>query len=109
MGLAPIGHSVTVDTVAEYEITISANVTIADNSNIDVVKQQIIQQVNDYLLQLKKSWENEQKIIVRLSQIEARILNIETVLDITNTTLNSKTSNIELKEMQIPILKEVNV
>ncbi len=67
--------------------------------------------MNKYLLELRKTWENESNIIVRISQIEARILNIEAILDISNTTINSTTSNIELPNNKIPVLGslEVNV
>lgn len=109
LGLAPVGHSVTVVTVAEYAINLSTKVTITEGSNIDQVKQQITKQVNSYLSELRKNWEDSTKLIVRLSQIEARILNISEVLDIENTTINNTTSNIELEEMQIPVLGEVNV
>lgn len=109
IGLAPIGHSVTVDTVEEYEIQLTVNITTTESANIDLVKQQISQEVNDYLLKLRESWENEKNIIIRISQIEARIMNIQSILDINNTTLNSSISNIELHEMEIPILKEVNI
>jgi len=108
-GLAPIGHSVTVDTVTEYEIQLKANITIIKSANIDLVKQQISEEVSDYLLNLRESWESEKNIIIRISQIEARIMNIQSILDINDTTLNSSLSNIELNEMQIPILKEVNI
>ena len=54
-------------------------------------------------------WENENNIIVRISQVESRILNIEDVLDISNTTLNNGTSNIELTANQIPILGDLEV
>lgn len=109
LGLAPIGHCVTVDTVEESIIDLTTNITTIENANIDIVKQQIIQQINDYLLELRKTWGDNDNLIIRLSQIEARILNIDGVLDIANTKINSNTGNIELQSMQIPVLGEVNI
>lgn len=108
-GLAPIGHAVTVDTVVEHEINLSATLVLTEGSEIELVKPEVIRQINNYLSELKKGWEDSQNLIVRISQIESRILNIDMVLDISNVTLNSKTNNIELKEMEIPKLKEVNL
>ena len=109
IGLAPIGHQVTVDTATEQEINVSATLTLTEGSELNLVKPEVERQIKNYLLDLRKNWENEQNLIVRISQIESRILNIETVLDISNVTINSDTSNIELTEMEIPILKEVNI
>lgn len=109
IGLAPIGHQVTVDTAAEHEINVSATLTLTEGSELEKVKPEVERQIKNYLLDLRKNWEDEQNLIVRISQIESRILNIETVLDISAVSLNSDTSNIELTEMEIPILKEVNL
>lgn len=73
------------------------------------MKNNITRELNKYLLELKKMWENESNIIVRISQVESKILNIEDVLDISNTTLNNETSNIELTANQIPILGDLEV
>ena len=107
LGLAPIGHSVTVDTVRECKLDIMLDVVVLENFNRDTMKEEIIKQISKYLLELRKKWEDEQKLIIRVSQIESRILNIEGILDIASTTVNSSISNIELEFMQIPVLGEV--
>lgn len=61
------------------------------------------------MLELRKEWEAAESIIVRIAQIESRILNIPTVLDISDTTINDGTGNIELKDRKIPVLGEVVV
>ena len=109
IGLAPIGHEVTVDTAIEHEINVSATLTLTEGSELEMLKPEVEKQIKNYLLELRKNWEDEQNLIVRVSQIESRILNIEAVLDISAVSLNSETSNIELSEMEIPKLKEVNL
>lgn len=73
------------------------------------IRKDISNEINKYLLELRKIWENENNIIVRISQIESRILNIESILDISNTTINNTTANIELSNNQIPILGNLEV
>ncbi len=68
------------------------------------MKTIIKNEINKYLLGLRKTWEDENGIIVRISQIEARILNIDNVIDISDTKINNGTSNIELSSNQIPVL-----
>jgi len=61
------------------------------------------------LLELRKTWESENSVVVRISQIEARILNIDNVIDVSNTKINNETSNIELSSNQIPVLGTLEV
>ena len=109
LGIAPIGHVVTVDTVSEVEISIISNVTISETTTIDNVKTQITELINDYFLKLKQDWENSETIIIRKSQIDTIILNADGVIDVSNTSINNKASNIELQKFEIPILKEVTL
>lgn len=109
LGLAPIGHVVTVDTVEEQQINVSTTVTITEGSNMEDIKTNIINEVSEYLLELRKTWENEDNLIVRISQIESRILNITGILDITGTQINNGTSNIELLSNEIPVLGNMEV
>lgn len=107
LGIAPIGHIVTVDTVEEVDISIITQVTISDTVSIDSVKKQVKELINAYFLELKKNWENTDTIIIRKSQIDTIILNADGVIDVANTAINNKSSNIELQKFEIPTLKEV--
>lgn len=107
LGLAPIGHTVTVVTVDEKEIAINAKITTNGEITIEDLKENIEKEVNNYLLELRKEWEDSNSLIVRKARIEALILNIEGVLDVSNVTLNGGTENISLKEFEVPVLKEV--
>lgn len=108
LGIAPIGHSVTVDTVEEVQINLSTMVTLSEGYSLETVTEQITSVLNRYLLELRKTWEDN-NIIIRIEQIKARILDVDGVLDITTTAINNSASNIELLSNQICILGEVNV
>lgn len=109
IGLAPIGHLVTVDTVEEKAINISTNITLMENKSTQNIEEKIKNEINKYFLELKKTWEDSNGIVVRISQIETRILNIEDVLDISNTKINNTASNIEVASNQIPVIGTVEV
>jgi len=109
IGLAPIGHLVTVDTVEEETINISTNITLVENKKIEEIEEKIKSEINKYFLELKKTWEDSNSIIVRISQIETRILNIDEVLDISNTKINNISSNIEISSHKIPVIGTVEV
>ncbi|MBZ0668260.1 phage tail protein, partial [Clostridioides difficile] len=61
----------------------------------------------DYLNELNMSWEDEENLIVRISQIETRLLSIDGVLDIANTMINSIASNLNVDKDSIVLRGEV--
>ena len=73
------------------------------------LKSKIEEKVNSYLLQLRKEWEDTILLTIRKAKIEALILDIDGVIDISNLTMNSGKMNIILEQFEIPILKEVIV
>ncbi len=106
-GLAPIGHIVTVDTPQEVAINIKCTLTYATGQSWDTLGSKITKAVNAYLESLRKQWADNDLLIVRIAMIEAAILSVDGVLDITNTTINDGTSNIEIGFYEIPILGDI--
>lgn len=109
MGLAPIGHEVTVTTVSEKDISFSAIILYKEGFEESVIKEKIIAAIEEYFNSLKENWENEENVIIRLSKIEARILGIESIIDIQKSKLNGESNNITLGKEEIPKLKEVTI
>ena len=64
--------------------------------------------IDKYFLELAKEWENSESMIVRIAQIEARLLSISGILDITGTMLNDNAANITLNYEYIPVREEIN-
>ena len=67
--------------------------------------------VEGYLLSLRRGWEGmeDEGITVRISQVEAALLSVEGVLDVSGTMLNGEASNVMLSYEKIPIRGEVYV
>ena len=63
--------------------------------------------IDDYFKQLNESWGNEKNLVVRVSRIESRILDLEGVLDVSDTELNGQMRNIEIDENNIVIRGQV--
>jgi uncharacterized phage protein gp47/JayE len=102
VGIAPIGHIVTVVTVREVPIEITARLTFNEGYVWENIKPHAEEAIRAYLLEMRKVWQDE-SLAVRISQIENRILNLDGVLDIANTKINGVESNLILEEDQIPI------
>lgn len=107
-GLAPIGHKVTVSGVTEKVINIATTITYASGWNYEEAKTHIENVIDTYFLELSKSWADSETIVVRIAQIETRLLNLDAVLDIANTTLNGETVNVQFAADEIPKRGTVN-
>lgn len=108
MGIAPIGHVVTVEGAQEEDITITTNIT-CKNCTFEDIKVDVENAVKKYFNELKGEWENTENLIVRISQIESRILSDLPgyVVDITGTKINDEAQNLKLNADYIPKLIEV--
>lgn len=101
------GHVVTVDTVNEFKITVQTKLTLTGDATKDDIKKEIENLINNYFLELKKEWEVNDSVIVRLSRIDTILLNAAGVIDVSNTVLNGQAANIALDKFQVPILEGV--
>lgn len=107
LGIAPIGHTVTVNTVQEKEISIKLGLTLKEGETKATAKNKIEELIEAYFLELRQNWEESDKLKIIKVQLEAMIVNSNIVEDITSITINEGTENIELLENEIPKLKEV--
>lgn len=104
IGIAPIGHKVTVVGAVEDSITVATKLVLEDGKIITDVQQAVNEVVGNYFSYLRSTWDNTETLIVRISQIETRILGVQGVLDVSNTTINSNTGNYEVASEDIPEL-----
>lgn len=103
-GTAPIGHTVTVVSCEEVTVNISARVTLEDGYTWEGLLSDITAAVEAYLLEIRTNWANTDTPVVRVSQVENRILNVDGVLDIQDTEINGSSSNLTLDFKEIPVL-----
>lgn len=103
-GVAPIGHTVTVRTANKVTINISSHITFQEGYSFSGQKSAIAETMEAYMLEIRKAWANEKASMVRISQIETRILNLTGVIDVDHTTINGESGNLELGAYEIPVL-----
>ena len=108
LGIAPIGHVVTVVGVRSVTVNITSNISYQPGWSWESAKSYIEKAVDDYFLDLSKSWDSNENLIVRTSQLESRILNCEGVLDINGTQFNGSSGNLSLEMDQIPVRGTIN-
>lgn len=107
-GTAPMGHIVKVKAAIARNIVVNTNITFDVGYGWANIQSQIDSAISDYLLELRKSWADNPYLIVRISQIETRILGIKGVVDVGNTKLNGVTDNLTLGKYEVPVFGGVS-
>ena len=103
-GIAPIGHVVTVEGVVGTTVNVSFTLTFATSYTWKSVKTEVQKAIQEYFAELAKEWADQEVLIVRVSQIETKVLAVDGIIDVTGTTINGTTQNISLASNAIPVL-----
>lgn len=103
LGIAPIGHIVTVEGAAAKKIAVSATFTLESGVDPTDIQNSVNNVVDNYFKSLSVNWDKEDNLIARISQLEIRLLGVAGVLDITNTKMNNSSSNLSLQSNEIPV------
>lgn len=103
LGLAPIDHRVTVFALSEAVINIATTITYQSGWNYAACQTYIEAAIDAYLLELAETWADNNNLIVRISQIETRLLNVQGILDIANTSINGVQANYVVNADSIPV------
>lgn len=116
LGIAPIGHKVTVATPDEITIDVSANITLSSGYTLGQVESPVKLALSEYIQSLRQSWaeadnSNNYSCNIFLSRVSAAIINVAGISNVTDVTLNGDTSDISLTQtgetQQLPKLGEV--
>lgn len=103
LGIAPIGHVVTVVGAEEANLSVACKLVLETGKTIEDVQTNINNIVDNYFSYLASTWDSQENLIIRISQLETRILGVDGVLDINSLTVNGTTNNIQLTSAQIPV------
>lgn len=107
-GLAPIGHVVKVQSASEVPVNVTTTITFNKEYSWSNLREPIKDAVEAYLLELREAWADTSDMVVRISQIESRILAVNGVADIANTKLNGIPENMKLNAYQVPVIGGVS-
>ncbi|MBO5329122.1 MAG: baseplate J/gp47 family protein [Anaerotignum sp.] len=108
-GIAPIGHRVTVDGVTEVPCRISMNLSLAEGAVQETVLADIQGRFEVYFEEMRKNWADSTYLTVRISYLEARALEAEGVVDISDCSINGGSGNLVLGADEVPVLGEIGV
>ena len=118
LGLAPIGHNVTVSTPEYLPIEIKATISLMSGYELGHVTPSIKQAVDNYIYRLKEDWDNsddfgQYSLAVYASQISAAMLGVRGVANVSLLLLNDAPEDIILTQsgqlQQLPQLSKLEV
>lgn len=110
MGLAPIGHVVKVEGVREEPVDVALHLVFFSGWSWETARSYVEAVLDEYFLELAKEWAGTESLVVRISQIESRILAQcrEMVADIGGTEIDGKEENLVLPPDSIPVRGDVS-
>ena len=108
VGVAPIGHTVTVVSVQEEVINVELIIDYDVGYDFDTLKLAIEEVLENYLQELREDWANKTQTIIRVVQIEERLLELNGIIDVHDTKLNGGSGNLILESEVIPIFGVVS-
>ena len=85
----------------------SFNLTFEGGASWTSTQDAVKAAIRSYFDSLARTWADTENLIVRVSQIETKVLNVDGVIDITGTKINQGTANISLGGESIPVLGAV--
>lgn len=107
-GIAPIGHIVSVDSAVEVSVKVTTTLTYEQGYGWSNLQISISEAIEEYLQGLRRTWADEKYLIVRISQIDTRLLSIKGILDVTGTKINNSDGNLSLNPYEIPVFGGVS-
>ena len=85
-------------------VNVSFSLTFATSYTWESVEAEVQKAIQEYFAELAKEWADQEVLIVRVSQIETKVLAVDGIIDVTGTTINGTTQNISLASNAIPVL-----
>lgn len=111
IGLAPIGHTVTVVKPTATNINIQADIELLPDFEISQLEEEIKEKIGEYITEIETNWENSSSITIYISRIIANILSVYGVNNVSLVKINGNASDLVLQEnattQEFPILNEV--
>lgn len=118
LGIAPIGHKVTVVTPTEVSVAVAATLVLKQGYSKGQVEEPIKTALEAYITELRQNWAesddlNQYSMSMFVARVTSAIVNVQGVANVTNVTLNGADEDIEFTEtattQQLPKLGEVTI
>ena len=112
-GLAPIGHTVTVEAAQEVVINYEIPVVMTAGHEPNEIKEELTKKIEERLKARRKEWttqDENQYLTVRTSIVTSLAVDLDKVVDVGDIKINGqKVKRLDLQPNQIPKLGTVTL
>ena len=118
MGIAPIGHAVTVTTPTEFAVNISMDVELSSGYTKTQITQPIKDALEEYFQSVREDWGKEDvsgnySLSIYIAKVVVYALQTPGVANVTNVKLNGSSTDLALTQnsqtQQLPIVGTVTI
>lgn len=88
VGIAPIGHYVTITTPAKKYVNISMNVELTNTVTLETIKEDIEKKISEYFETVRKSFGQNVNLTIYRARIIEKVLELKEVLNVKDVALN---------------------
>lgn len=113
LGIAPIGHYVTITTPVKENVKIKLTVELEKDVLVGNVQEEIEEKIEEYFLSVRKNFGQDKTLAIYRARIIDAVLDVKQVLNVTNVLLNDSDSDIVytdeglLGRQYLPYVQEV--
>ncbi len=111
IGIAPIGHIVTVSAPNKLTINVSADIQIDSTHSLSGLEESIKQSIGNYINEVQMNWSDAESLTIYTSRLLASILSVKGVVNAENLKINNSSSNLTIypktDDNDFPMLGEV--
>lgn len=115
VGIAPIGHYVTITTPTRNEISVKLSVELETDVTITQVQEYVENEIEKYFESVRKEFGQNKTLAIYRARIIDAVLNVKEILNITNVLLNDVDDDVimvdaeRLNEQYLPYLIGVEI
>ena len=118
LGIAPIGHTVTVVTATEVVLPVELSLSLQQGYSVEGLRGEIETAISDYFLSCRQTWGNEDAqghylLAIYTSRIVAALVSIPGIINVRGISIAGSPSDYILQEdattQELPILGEVTI
>lgn len=113
IGIAPIGHYVTITTPIKLDVNIKLKVSLINSETIETMREDIISVINNYFYQVRTFFGQDINLTIYRANIISEVMKLPQVLNVKDVYINNLDNDLELIDegdigkQYLPYLKEV--
>lgn len=94
VGIAPIGHYVTITTPVKKYVNISMNVELTSTVTLETIKEDIEKKISEYFETVRKSFGQNVDLTIYRARIIEKVLELKEVLNVKDVALNGNFTDV---------------